>query len=446
MKVRIEDRNPDGRGRGHCGGRTALISGAHPGEEIVARVDRETRGTVQGRVSRILVADPRRVETPCPHAFHCTGCALLAAAPEDEESFKAGLIRAVLAGLDGGDLPEPDPVLTPTARFGHRHHAKQVFMLRRGRIVLGSYVSGTHRVVENTGCPVLVPELAAVMDAVALQAQAAGLAVAGKDAPGLRYAVARWGRVSRGAVVLLVTSDPDPRGAAGLAGRLHRSVRGVLGAHVLLNADSGNAILEGELVPVAGRMEVEEELLGYRHLIAPRAFFQVNPVAAERLFGLALEDAGEGSACVEGYAGVGALTLPLADRFRRVGAVESSGESVVALRAAVRNVRISDRVDVVEGDATQELPGMIDRLQPDAVVLDPPRRGIGVELAMSLGRARVPRVVLLSCAPESLGRDLPPLLAAGYRVRRVVPVDQFPRTAHVETVTRLDHEAGRGDA
>lgn len=442
MRIRIDDWNDDGRGRGTSGKRAILVSQAHPGEEVTVRVDRTTRGAVQGRVARLVSEPVARVETPCRHAFHCTGCPFLCADEATEAAFKRGRVTRALAAVPG--CTTPDDALRPGEPYGYRHFAKQVVARRGRRVFLGSYVTGTHHPTDNAGCPVLVPALAEALDELATLAGDRDVPVhePSRQTVGLRYVTARYARKSAASLIVLVTSDPDTGAVVALARELFERRDDVASVWVLVNASEGNVLLEGEPVHIAGVVTVEEELLGHTHPLGPRSFFQVNPVAAEVMFDVARSMAGEGARVLEGYAGVGALTLPLAERFEQVVAVESHPEAhaLLVLAAAGRNV------DPRCGDADALIPELL-RDPWDAVVLDPPRRGLGEPVVAALAARGPARVVLLSCDPATLARDLPALVGAGYRADRIVPVDQFPRTAHIETVTLLVRDGGRrGDS
>lgn len=435
MRVVIEDRNEDGRGRGHADGRVALVSQAHPGEEVELRLDRTTRGTFQGRVKELFRRDETRVEHACSHEFQCTGCPLLACTAEDEAAFKTERIRAALTQACAG--LEPDPVLRPGPDFGYRCLGKQTFAVKQRRVVLGSHVAGTHEIADNRGCPVLAPPLAQLLDAVADMAEAMRLPVSrGLESPGLMHAVARWSLADEQALLVIVGDETDGAAARALAAQVASRRPEVAGAHVVINRSGGNVLLAGDLRKVAGADFIEEDLLGWRHRIGPRSFFQINPRAANELVRLAVEMAGEGQSCVEAFAGVGAITLPLSQHFERVAALESSSEAANALREAGR-LRGCDGLDVTCARAEEALPALLSAHRPEVVVLDPPRRGLGAALARSVCASTARRVVLLSCQPTTLARDLPAFLDEGWRLERVAPVDQFPRTAHVETVTLL---------
>jgi len=384
-----------------------------------------------------VVGDPiGRVATPCRHLFHCTGCPFLAADTSSEDGFKTARIAKAIEGLVG--VSTPDAIARPTEPYGYRHFAKQV-VGRQGRSVfLGSYVAGTHHLTDNVGCPVLVPPLSNLLDAVATAATERGTWVHDPEAEvlGLRYVIARWGRVSGGALLVLVTSAADSDEITRMGKALFAERDDVASVWTMVNGSPGNALLSGEPVHVAGALTVEDALLGHRHRIGPQSFFQINPEAAEVMFGVVRDMAGSGGRVLEGYAGVGALTLPLTERFDQVVAIESHPEAHALLVAATE----AKNVEAHHGDVATVLPELLAAGRFDAVVLDPPRRGLGETVVEALARGRPRRVVLLSCDPTTLGRDLPPLLAAGFVASRVAPIDQFPRTAHVETVTLLEPE------
>ncbi|MEL6546638.1 MAG: hypothetical protein AAFQ82_18575, partial [Myxococcota bacterium] len=289
------------------------------------------------------------------------------------------------------------------------------------RMLFGSYVTGTHQLADNAGCPVLAPELAEFLENVRHRLD--GLPVHGENVGGLRYVVARLSRYTGQKLLVVVTS----RDLEGLSERLF-GLDDSVSCFVLHNSSAGNRILDGEATHLQGPAFIEESSAGSVHRVGPFSFFQVNPVSAERLFEIAIQAAGTGSRCVEGYAGVGVLTLPLMTRFASVVANELNPEAVKALR--------NTGAEVEAGAAEEVLPRLL-RSECDAVVLDPPRKGLGAEVATAVAESNAKKVVLLSCDPSSLVRDLP-ILMRRYRVAAVWPVDQFPRTAHVETVTELE--------
>jgi len=166
--------------------------------------------------------------------------------------------------------------------------------------------------------------------------------------------------------------------------------------------------------------------------VSPDAFFQVNTpllptLVATVVDGLALAG---GERVVDAYAGVGLFARFLAERAAAVVAVEAAPAAVADAR---ENLAPFPHVKVVAGRAERVLPALAGRI--DAVVVDPPRAGCDAAVIAALAARRVARLVYVSCDPATLARDARRLTAAGYRLATVVPIDLFPHTFHIETVS-----------
>lgn len=176
---------------------------------------------------------------------------------------------------------------------------------------------------------------------------------------------------------------------------------------------------------------LEFAVAGYRYRMSAGAFFQVNRFLAGELVTSALGEAA-GQAALDLFSGVGLFALPLAARFDTVEAVESDPAAVADLRHNAADARIH----VAHFDALDYLrarePGAV-----DLVLADPPRAGLGAELVEAIIALAPARLHLVSCDPATLGRDLRPLLAAGYQIRALHLFDLFPQTYHLETVVHL---------
>jgi 23S rRNA (uracil1939-C5)-methyltransferase len=186
----------------------------------------------------------------------------------------------------------------------------------------------------------------------------------------------------------------------------------------------------------AGSDDLAEMVGTERFRVSSKAFFQVNTEGAETLTELVLEmlEPDAESVVLDLFAGVGLFALPLSRRAARVFAVESNPAAIRDLRhhAKGRPIHIIG-TDVQR--ATEQLPGKVHH-----VVADPPREGLGEPVARILASLRASRIVLVSCDPAAGARDAKALVSGGYCLARVVPVDLFPHTYHVETVSLFERE------
>lgn len=188
----------------------------------------------------------------------------------------------------------------------------------------------------------------------------------------------------------------------------------------------------GLQAPGADTASLEYRVGEENYRVGRSSFFQVNRFLVERLVERVTLGA-EGRSALDLYAGVGLFSLPLARRFAEVVAVESSAGAHADLEYNARRAALPVRAERVGADVYLEEISDV----PDLIVADPPRAGLGKPVVRELLRLRSPRMVMASCDPATLGRDLAPLLTAGYRIERLTMVDLFPQTYHIEAVVDL---------
>jgi 23S rRNA (uracil1939-C5)-methyltransferase len=239
-------------------------------------------------------------------------------------------------------------------------------------------------------------------------------------------------------LVQLVTAPGDLQGADHLvdALRAHPEVRSI---HWAVN-DRPAEVTNLPTNLLWGEEAIEEEVLGLRYRIRPNAFLQTNTRMAERLYELAIDYAGlTGNETVyDLYCGTGTIGLSMASRALTVWGVEVNAESVAC---AIENAGLNGITNAAffAGEVGRSLAELADRAgPPDVVVVDPPRAGLSGKALRALARLEAPTIVYVSCNPTTLAANVKELAGEwGYRLERCRPVDMFPHTPHVESVSLL---------
>lgn len=426
-----------------------------PGDRLRVRLVERHPRWARAEILEILEPSPVRVEAPCPLFGRCGGCTWQNVRYGSQLEAKRRLVRDALEriGRLGGvevaaTLPSPSPwryrnkVSLPLARSGD------------GGLRAGFYRRGTHEVIPFAGCAVEHPLIDRVVRGfleVARERRLEGYDE--REGRGLlRHLVVRVApRAGRALAALVVAASRWPEGPE-VARELMRRLPELDGVVASAHPRPGNAIWGERDWLLAGRGELEEEMevAGWGRLrfrIAARSFFQVNEAQAERLYALALEGAAlaPGARVVDLYTGVGPLALFAALRAGEVTGVEEVPAAVEDARRNAERNGLEGRARFLLGRAETLLPRLVarGRAAPDALLLDPPRKGAAPEVLDAIRRAAPRRVVYVSCNPATLARDLARLADTGgpgaaYRVARVTPVDLFPQTAHVEAVAWLE--------
>jgi 23S rRNA (uracil1939-C5)-methyltransferase len=325
--------------------------------------------------------------------------------------------------------------------WGFRQKAAFVFGTdAAGRLTLGHYARGTNDVVAVAECPVHAPRANRIAFALRDELRRAGLSAWDGRRGLLRHVIVRCSADEREAVAVLVAARDDRALRQPLA-RLLASPDRPDGLMLNLHDRPGPYQLGRESLRIAGPGHVLERALGETFLVSPTGFFQTNVAAAAELLRLVLQALPPRPrlSVLDLYSGSGLFALPLARRGHRVTAVE---ESRKATRDAARNARRSGvpeaRLRLVPSRVERALPRLL-RERFDAVLLDPPREGCPEPVLRQLAaRLRPRRLLLVSCNPEALARELLLLHGAGYRARRIQPVDMFPHTPHIEALALLE--------
>lgn len=209
-----------------------------------------------------------------------------------------------------------------------------------------------------------------------------------------------------------------------------------------VNAKNTNVILGAETHTLSGPGFIEDTLCGVPVRLGPLSFYQVNTLAAERLYGIAADYAQlqPEDLLLDLYCGMGTIGLSMADRCRELIGVEIVPEAIESAKANAARmgsaVAAKSRFFCADaGKAASQLAA--EGLHPDVIVLDPPRKGCDEATLSAVVQMSPRRVVYVSCNPSTAARDAKWLEEKGYHAEKVQPVDLFPRTKHCETVVLL---------
>jgi 23S rRNA (uracil1939-C5)-methyltransferase len=306
----------------------------------------------------------------------------------------------------------------------------------RNRPILGAYAPRSHRVVDLAGCRVAEPPLDDVAAALCrLLADAAVPPYDERSGEGLlRYVVLRVNHVGR-VLITLVTSGAAFAGGEALARALIAERPEVAGVVQNINASRGNTLYGDSERLLAGDSWLDERVGPVLLRLSSTAFFQVNREVAARIYAdLAAAAALTGQErVVDAYAGVGGIALTLARGAAEVIGIEEHAHAVVDAELGAQQNHAT-RCRFVVGDAAAALAGLD---AADVVVLNPPRRGCTPAVLQAVARLEPRLVAYVSCAPETLARDLGQLAALGLLTRSVQPYDMLPQTPHVESLALL---------
>jgi 23S rRNA (uracil1939-C5)-methyltransferase len=441
LELRIESLAYGGNGVARHDGFVVFVRGALPGDAVRARVTKVKRGFAEGVVTDLITRSASRVSAPCRHFGACGGCRFQDLAYDAQVAEKERQVRDALVRIGRFREPPLEPIVPAASQFAYRNKLEYSFTASEDGVDLGFHRAGRWDQVLGIDECLLTTDLGnAIRLAVRDWAREERLEPYDQaDGSGyLRHLVVREGRNTGQALVVLVTA-PGERFETGYVVDVLRKFPEVRSIHWAIN----DTPAEQTNLPTRllwGEDAIEEEILGLRFRVRPSAFLQTNTEMAARLYELAREYAALGGSenVYDLYCGTGTIGLALARSARSVWGLEISEEAVAC---AIENAELNgiENARFFAGNVGQTVEELREQAgSPDVVVVDPPRAGLAGKALRRTGGLGATRIVYVSCNPTTLASDLQVLRDEyGYELERCRPVDMFPHTPHVESVSVL---------
>jgi 23S rRNA (uracil1939-C5)-methyltransferase len=387
-------------------GKVIFVPYAIPGETVRAEITEDKEHYAFARLVEVVEPSPKRVDPPCPFFGQgkCGGCQWQHIEYETQLRLKADILADQLERIGGIEEPSVHPTVPDETGWTYRNHA-QFHPAPGGGLGFQRASSGERgsEIMAIEYCMVLHPLLSELYDAIDL------------DVEGLIRLILRAGTVTGDRLIGFEMEEDKPPAL--------ESDEAV--SCVMLLGEGGYANL-------IGNNYITEVVAEHTYQISASSFFQVNTPQAAELVRLALAylDLKGNETVLDAFCGVGLFTTHLAEQAELVIGIESSPSAVDDLLV---NTEELGNVEIVEGAVEDVLPEITVPL--DGVLLDPPRSGVERSALDALVELHPERIVYVSCDPATLARDAKRLGRNGYRLVESRPVDMFPQTYHVESVS-----------
>jgi len=400
--------------------KTVFVPYVLPGERVEASIVEDKPGFARAALNQVLEPSKLRSSPPCPYYGECGGCHYQHIGYEDQLRFKAEILTETLRRVAKLELPvalqaHASPPLNYRNRTRFHVRANPDF-------AIGYFRHGSHDLLPIRECPISSPQINKVLSELWKLAEKQRI-------PSQIKEIELFANHSDDAclVELYVRESADDIQLRSFAETFSRMVSETVG--IASFRDSRKP--ESKANSLWGEPKMNYAAAGETYRISAGAFFQTNRHLISRMAEL-VTDERNGRLALDLYSGVGLFTLPLARRFERVIAVESSSTSVEDLRAsAPANVKISAQ------STEHYLTSAAGKLRPDLVIADPPRSGLGSVVCRELLKLPAKQLVYVSCDPATLARDLKQFTVGGFNIVEMHLIDLFPQTFHVETCTVL---------
>ncbi len=413
-------------------GKAVFVEGGAPGDVAEIQLIEEKASFARARLVSVREASDLRSAKAPACTLSCGGCpwAHLSYGAQCEAK-RSHVVQALVknARFDASRAEELVEACVPSKReWGYRNKIEMgVGFDSAGRFALGFRPEGSHELAQPDSCPVAHRNIEKAPKAL----RGALRFLQGSQELGL-FRVGVRGSLRTKDVEIALWAQPGAFPRAAVAKTLQSALKATSIVRVVADPGKARKVKKVEALSGKGCWEERFDAADIRFLTSAPSFFQVNTAQAEKLCELAMEGLGsvDGMYVADLYAGGGTFSVPLAKAGADVVAIESSGSSVRDLRRNAERNEVF--VEVVGGDAAYELRELGSL---DALVVDPPRAGLAKGVVEDIAAAGPERVAYVSCDPQTWARDAARFEACGYELTKATPVDLFPQTYHVETVS-----------
>lgn len=254
----------------------------------------------------------------------------------------------------------------------------------------------------------------------------------------LRHIMIRTNSANEAMVVLVINSKKIPEEIVLVLKNLKEKFEEIVSIYVSLNTKKTNVALGNKNICIFGNKNLKEKLSEIVFNISPTSFFQINLEQTKNLYNLAigLFDNIENKVIVDAYAGTGTIGMLLSKKAKYIYSIEIHQQAVsdgikTAMENGITNIKF------ICGDMNSELNNIVQKETVDAIIFDPPRKGIDEINLLNIIKTAIKEIVYISCNPATFSRDIKILEQNDYKLTKVIPVDMFPQTSHIEVVGKL---------
>lgn len=440
VDLEITDLSYEAMGVAHLDRMTVFVNNALPGEVVSAKLLKVKKNFAFAKIEKIKKESPDRINVKIRQWVQ-TGLASLAHIKYDKQlEFKRNQVVNLLhkADLDnvkvGQTMPSPEET-------GYRNKAQVPVREVNGKLDIGFFRKHSHDLVPLTNFFTTDPEIDRVLLKVRdiLRNNHVPAYDENRNKGEVRYLEVRHSKATGEIMVILVCLHKDFPQLKGVTKEISE-IKGVTSVVLNHNPKKTNVILGKKDYLLWGEPQITDKIGDVSFKISPQSFFQINSLQTPRLYDLAIQkaDLKQDDVVIDAYSGIGTIGLSVAKHVKAVRGMEVIKPAVEDANANAKLNGITN-AEYVVGKAEEVMPRWAkEGLKTDVIFVDPPRKGLTPEFIDAAVETNPKKIVYISCNPATMVRDLQLFKEQGYDFDEIDPVDMFPQTPHVESVTVLE--------
>lgn len=439
--VDIIDNGFGGEGIAKIDDFTIFIANAIKGEKVKIMIVKVLNSYAFGKIIEIIEKSEHRIVEDCETYKRCGGCVLRHVDYKETLKIKQNAVQNLVNKTLKNKL-KVEKILGMDNPFHYRNKAQYpVGKDKDGNPTIGVFANRTHEIISIKKCLIQNEQIEKVAKYIFSFIVKNNISIYDeKTRKGLvRHIVTKIGIKTNEIMCIIVINGKELPKEKQLVGEIVEQFENVKTIVKNINTDNTNVILGKQNISIYGDGVIKDKLEDFTFYISPLSFYQVNPIQAEKLYQLAIQEAdiSRKDIVFDLYCGIGTISLFIAKYAKEVYGIEIIEEAV---KNAKKNAEVNNiqNIEFISGDVEFILDKLINKnkIIPDIVMLDPPRKGLDRKSIENILEIKPKKLVYISCNPATLVRDLL-LFEEQYEIKSIKPVDMFPFTSHVECVAVL---------
>ena len=461
IELKIFDMTKDGLGIAKIDSQVFFVKDALIGDTVSAIITKVSSNVIYAKVVEILNKSNYRIKSNCSVASSCGGCQLLNLDYKKQLELKTNYVINTINKIGRFDRDyidkHYDGIISMSVPYRFRNKMQVPFAMKNGDVMYGFFASRTHHIVESDNCIVGFEGTYEVLNAIKKAITNFGIKVYDErtNTGVFREALIRCGNTSKEISLTYILNDNNIDKSLELykdfdnyvCENIHLESFRIVTSTININTSTNNVLLGKENIVIRGKGYIEDKIGDIKYHISPESFYQVNIEMTKSLYDKVVEyaDFKGDESVLDLYCGIGTISLYIAKHVKDVTGIEIVKKAIENAKenAAINNI---DNARFICADAEKDLSNNslslgneIDKY--NVVIVDPPRRGLNEDIIKLISNIQPKKIIYVSCDPATLARDLNIFCheSNDYELKKIINVDMFPHTMHVETVALIEN-------
>jgi len=430
-----------GEGLGYYEKMAVFVPMSVPGDRVRVKIISLKKSYARGIIEAIIKPGEERAADKDKVTFEdFHGCDFGMLKYESQLKYKKEMVEDVLKKIGKLENFEIYDTIGSTSPKYYRNKVIEPFAYKDGKIISGFFKKKSHEVFEVSENMLqsklanrIIKELKEILNKKRIPVYDEK-----KHRGILRHVMVRTNSFDEAMVVLVVKGEPA-KNLKKILYDLRDRCPEVKAAYISVNNKRTNVALGDEDIYVYGDEVLKEELFDIKFNISPKSFFQINLEQTKKLYETAISyfDDVKNKNIVDAYSGTGTIAMILSRWAKKVFAIEMVKSATLDAKKTSMENKIKN-IDFINGKVEGKLEELLKKREKiDAIIFDPPRKGIEESVLHSVAKTGINEIVYISCNPSTFARDANVLNEIGYDLLKVQPVDMFPQTSHIEVVGKF---------